>query len=690
MNHSFVLKSVMGLALIGVLAACGDGGGGVTGETAVTPPTLVGVAASGAPIAGAALTITCSDGTTKTGTTDANGAYSVNVDGCSAPYVISVTGTVGDAQITLVSVQATAPAAGSPLTVNVTPLTHAIAATLASTGDPLDLAANIATEKTGITAAAIKARKDALAAALADTLTAAGLDATKFDIISSTFSADRTGMDKVLDNVKVEVTSSGVNITNPGGVKVDDMGDKGATAVAADLSAGSISISKNTNFATPLAKLPATADDNSVGDSIRDLLTACFAQAKATRGSIAGTLSAACQAVPIASDYLHDGRTGSQELDRFLTDAKYDGAKFNKPEVIRFFSNSATDSRALVKFTLVRADGVVESFSSVGEQSTATGGTKKLRGNQRPFKVFVNGFVNKRVQIETRGTTAKSTYYSTGVNLYVGFLEGGAGGSASGTTGVTGRKVDYVKVTGPGLPATGVFLNPKLAGCDSYYAIATSATATPVRCTSLFRMSSRAASATDSDNYNSLFGNTTRPEFAAVKVTDANLVAIQPFSAYKFEVWRSGNATVTPSHVFYERLRSRPNTMGTVAAKDGEIDKVRWNTLSADTIAAINPLSGKAFAGGNPSSFTANWTNEKGAAPTYSMQVQTNPTGGATTLSQDQVFMPFSATSIVLTNGTQGWPNMGSTGATTAGAFNLAQLISRNQYDTQVFADWFY
>jgi hypothetical protein len=459
----------------------------------------------------------------------------------------------------------------------------------------------------------------------------------------------------------------------------------------ADLSAGSITISNSTDFATALPKLPAGLDDHSMGDAMRGLLNTCFAEPAATRGSIAaGTLSTACPAVPIASDYKHDGRDGAHEFDRFFTDAKYDNAHFAKPEIIRFFSSSATDTRALIKFSLKRADGVVESFMTVGEKSDAhTGGNKMARGNQRPFKVFVNGFASKRVQIEDRGTnTTKSIYYYTGVNLYVGFKEGGAGGSASGTgTGVTGRKVDHVRVTGPGLPAAGVFLSPKLAGCDSFYAIATSATAAPVRCTSLFRMSSRAASATDTDPNATLFGNASRPEFAApARLTDAELVAIKPFSAYKFEVWLSANATgATPDHVFYERLRSRPITMGTSAtAQDGEVDKVRWNTLSAETVAAMDPLSGAAFAGGT--SLTVKWTNLPYTAPTYGIQVQTNPTG--TALSEDLMNVPFSASSAALTNGTQGWPNMGST--TGAGAFNLVQLISRNMYDTQLFADWFY
>ena len=108
------------------------------------------------------------------------GAFTFSLANCSAPYVLSITGTIGDSQGTLVSVLAAAPAAGVTATANITPITNAItnaiAATLASTGDPVDLVTNNSTERAGLTAVQISARRDALAAALA-----AGLPAT-FDL----------------------------------------------------------------------------------------------------------------------------------------------------------------------------------------------------------------------------------------------------------------------------------------------------------------------------------------------------------------------------------------------------------------------------------------------------------------------------------------------------------------------------
>ena len=668
------------------------------------PPVISGVAASGAPIANGNITVTCGDGSTRTTTTDANGVYSIGLANCAAPYVVSVTGNIGDAQELLVSAQATPLAAGSALlTVNVTSLTNAMAASIASSGDPVDLVSNFSAQKANITDAAAKAAKDTLVAAIANALIQAGGDPTTFDLVGTPFSANRTGLDKLLDNLQIQLNGSGISITSPSAVAaVDDMGNNPA-GVSADalgssaFSGATVTIVKSSTAGnvTPLPAGTGGLQDHSIGDLVRDALNACFAQPAATRGSIAAnTLSVACQAVPIASDYLNDGNNAAQEFDPFFTNPNNDNAKFNTPEVIRFYSASTTDIRALIKFALTRTDGVVKSYTTVGEKSAATGGAKKLRGNQRLFKVFVNGYVEKRVEIENKNTNnPKSTFYATGINLYMGFVEGGAGGSGSGPAAgppaITGRKVDYVKVTGPGLPAAGVFLRPTLSGCDSYYAIAASATANPPNCTSLFRMSSRAASATDTDNFASLYGGT-RPDFAATKVADTDLVNIQPLSAYKFEIWRTGNATATPDLVYIERLRSRPYTMGTSAtAQDGEVDKVRWNTLSADTIAALDPVLGTAFVGGNPSSFIMKWTNQPNAAPTYSVQVQTRAATG-TQLYQDQVFVRFSASSAALANANgsaPGWPDMNKTSST---GLNFAQLISRNRFDTQLFADWFY
>lgn len=673
-----IAASAVSLAIIGMYGCGGSDGVATTSSTAAAPapdPTISGVVASGAPIANASITVTCADGTTKTGTADANGAYSINVKGCAAPLVITATGQVGEAQKTLVSIHATT--VSDATTVNVTPITNAIAATLASDGNPLTLASNIANEKANITETAVKDRKDALAAALAPVLQQAGVTGA-FDLVNTKFTADSTLFDKVLDNVKVVVTPSGVTITNVGGAKVDDMGDQSGKTVAGDLSTATIAISRSTNFKAGLTKLPAGLEDGSIADSFRDAMNACFAKPAAQRGTYA---SSSCNIPTFAADYLHNGRNGSQEFNRFLISSKYDGATFSKPEVIRYFSTAANDTRALIRLGLKRTDGVGEWLDTVAEKSTATGGVVKIRGNQRLYRMFVNGFVTRRVQVSARGTAQpKSTYYYTGINVYFGYKEGGAGTSTDPNVAVA-----YVRVTGPGLPTGGLFLNPNLSGCDSYFAITTSSTATPVSCTSLFKMQSRAATAGDTDNVAGNFGVATFPDYASpTKLSDATLSGIQSFSAYKFEIFKKNNTSGTADIVYVERLRSRPVALGTVAA-GGEVDKFGWNTaLDQSTIDAIDPnATGKTFTGG--SSFTVKWANVPNTPPIYSLQVQTRPSG---VLFQDDAGVGFAQTTVSLTNSGVAWPDMSKT--TGPGNFNLVQLRSRNADDLQFFMDWRY
>jgi hypothetical protein len=84
--------------------------------------------------------------------------------------------------------------------------------------------------------------------------------------------------------------------------------------------------------------------------------------------------------------------------------------------------------------------------------------------------------------------------------------------------------------------------------------------------------------------------------------------------------------------------------------------------------------------------FIPKWTNQPNAAPAHNVQVQTRKQTGSP-LYQDKVDVRFSANSATLTNGSQGWPDMN---LTSTSGINMAQLISRNRFDTQLFVDWIY
>lgn len=671
-----LIYSLISVALSILVVSCG-GGGSSSSTSSSSSSTISGVAASGAPLDNADIQITCADGSVKTSTTNSSGQFNIDVgSGCPAPYVLKASKDLADRKEELVSVHPET-VSGSQI-VNITTLTNAIAATLATDGNPLSLASNIESEKTNITSTAVDQRNQALVNSLSSMISAAGVTGTP-NLLRSSFSADRTGLDKVLDNLKIVVTPAGVNITNPAGVRVDDMGHVGSSTVASNLSSGTISFSRNTNFNSSLGSVPAAVDDGGAIDEVQTALNACFALLASSRISSSGSFQGACASLSsryIAEDYRHDGKNLAQEWNGMMTSANYTGAIFSKPDIIRYFSSSAADSRALVRFGLMRADGIGEWFTSVAEKSTNTGGTWKLRGNQRLYAVSVNAYVTREEQLLGRGSGTASerpqgVIFHSGLNLYF------RGDS----------NIKYALVKGPGLPAAGVYLRLK-DGC-SYFAIASNATSTPPSCTSLYRMQYRKATSSDPESNYYVNGFGRDPFFAPSAVSDGDLELIQPFSAYRFEIFRTTNNTSTPDYVYVERLRGRPLKLGTNATiGKAEVDGLIFNTGLSDSVKSmINPDSSSPFNGGT--NFTLTWSNSENAPPVNSVQIQSTPTGGLSgTLYQDEVNVRLNANTVTLNNSGVGWG--GTVLNKSAGNFILVQLRGRDKNDLRYFQNWRY
>ncbi|MEY4748750.1 MAG: hypothetical protein RIQ60_964 [Pseudomonadota bacterium] len=123
--HTFALSLT---ALL--IASCGGGGGGSSSGNSSTSLTVQGTAATGAAINGGTVDVKCASGT-GTATTSATGAYTVSVLNGSLPCMVKVTPATGPA---LYSV---ALGTGSTATVNVTPITQLVLASLGQ--DPATL-----------------------------------------------------------------------------------------------------------------------------------------------------------------------------------------------------------------------------------------------------------------------------------------------------------------------------------------------------------------------------------------------------------------------------------------------------------------------------------------------------------------------------------------------------------------------
>ena len=96
-QHMRQTQSILVAMVIAVtLAACGSDGGGDANVGGVTPfPTITGLAATGAAIANTAVTANCAAGPSVSGTTGADGAFTLELSGGQAlPCMVQVKSTV--------------------------------------------------------------------------------------------------------------------------------------------------------------------------------------------------------------------------------------------------------------------------------------------------------------------------------------------------------------------------------------------------------------------------------------------------------------------------------------------------------------------------------------------------------------------------------------------------------------------
>lgn len=198
------------------LAACGGGGGGSNASTnspvTTTPPpaitpvstSLSGTAATGQAISGTVVAIDTNGKISPVAATSADGGFTVDVSGMTAPFILHVIGTAGGTQVSLNSV---ATAAGQ--TVNITPLTDLIVSTAAGVagGEALTTACtpvNTAVPSSCLTALQAATNGTNLTQAVTNVMALiAPLNTAGTNPLTGSFTANGTGMDAVLDQILV-------------------------------------------------------------------------------------------------------------------------------------------------------------------------------------------------------------------------------------------------------------------------------------------------------------------------------------------------------------------------------------------------------------------------------------------------------------------------------------------------------
>ena len=319
------------LALLG----CNSGGGGSTATTTtpVASTVITGTVAAGAPMIGS-VTVKDSLGATKTKNIELDGKYSVDVSGMTAPFVFKAVGSVGGRNLALVSAATSADVGG---TINITPFTDLIVANIAGmvaeqffdNGNPNANAIN----NTGL-----KQATDNLTTRLAPVLQQLGVSAS-LDLLRTAFNADRTGIDKVMDVVKVTVnpetlTAEIKNIVENTTI-TDNLADKvDATVITA----------------TPATGTGATAAITAL-QAIENGLT-IFSTLFAT--GLPSPTNPTLQALVVASGFLDGGNDRDTWINDITTDQGMIGIKFKNPAIL---STSDNGNKMRIGFAVSAGSG---------------------------------------------------------------------------------------------------------------------------------------------------------------------------------------------------------------------------------------------------------------------------------------------------------------------------------------------
>ena len=398
---SFVrIGGAVSCAALLLLSGCGGGASPSASETpvsvpppsvVVTPPvtTLAGTVAVGAPMLNATVTVKDANGTTRSATASSDGSYSgLSIAGMVPPFSVQACGLV-DGNYTCFHAVVTKPGVA-----NVTPLTNATVA-LALGSDPAGVfAATGAT--TPPAAAEIDAQTAKLKAALANLLAKAGL--TNVDFATTPFAADRTGVDKLLDSIKV---SAGI----------DGATSKSFVQVEGKIGAGNVFLNKETPVTTALPAATGV-DVDLKGISTIFVNGMSNAIAAADQATCATRLNAAnifddSFSLEIDNGVIATKTSAAAMICRFADSAKLLGGGVANP-VLRDcdFTSDASRKLCTVGFTLVHGE---ESFD--GAELTVVlrpGADWKLLGNDSPYKIHVGAAVQRMLRLDLPAGDAKA------------------------------------------------------------------------------------------------------------------------------------------------------------------------------------------------------------------------------------------------------------------------------------------
>lgn len=338
-------KAIFLYSLVATSAALflqGCGGSGASTATTTPSASVSGVAAVGAPISSGAISLIGANGATAAGSISEAGSYTVDTTGLTFPILVRVDGVAGGESTVHYTV--INQAGGS---INANPVTTAIV-TLAMRQDPGDVFQNVRVSDIALlTPTAVANASSTLNTALNAARTAAGLATTEdVNFLSGSFVANKTGLDKILDLIKLQVDADeSVIISN----KTDDA----VMRVALPTTAGAVPTSSG-----------SLGTVQSINTSAIDTLGSSFsAQFSNVATNFAAGGNSAVQAL-FDADFLHGGMGAAATIAFLANSPEMNGASF-LPSKVRNCTGTGTAQDNYVcdaVFTIKYSDNGLESF----------------------------------------------------------------------------------------------------------------------------------------------------------------------------------------------------------------------------------------------------------------------------------------------------------------------------------------
>ena len=369
--------------------------------------SISGIAATGSAMMGATITLQDATGKTTNTTAGDDGSYTFdNLTGYTAPYQLSATVLMGEKNVTHYSVIPSLAASTGANTVNINQLTSAVVALVAPTGTVADLTS---TQLAAITATQVNAAVSKIQTVLAP-VAANITGASNFNPITTSFTANGSGPDALLDHINVNISSTGVDLSNK--MAVPNSTDKDTSSATSTLAKGS--------SATPSGMTATDAVDFSAIDALMAKFKKCFAVSYTARLSdktrTSATLHADCQGIA-GSNYLHNGNTFISRWANMLN-SQYAGAtsKIFRPEMrLRLSSNPPTIA---VNFNMTDTAGNGFTMPEVIQKQN---GAWVLYGNQRTINAFVEAEQTHYIDLtpNTTYTNVNNSRIDAGFRIYV-------------------------------------------------------------------------------------------------------------------------------------------------------------------------------------------------------------------------------------------------------------------------------